>query len=100
MPKNHVKLPLKIFVDSPGYHIQGSKKGSFLKLEFEKLCENLTKIVIILTHWSVGQAGSNDEKKLKVENLVGLSHYKFKETQNEFCLYMGVGTGKGANLRN
>ena len=27
----------------------------------------------ILTHWSMAQAGSNDDKKLGVENLVGLS---------------------------
>ena len=40
------------------------------------LGENLTKIENILTHWSVAQAGSNDEKKLEVENLVGLS-FKF-----------------------
>ena len=36
------------------------------------LGENLTKIENILTHESVDQAGANDEKKLEVENLVGL----------------------------
>ena len=35
----------------------------------------LTKIENILNHWSVAQAGSNDDKKLEVENLVGLSLY-------------------------
>ena len=36
------------------------------------LGENLTKIENILIHESVDQAGANDEKKLEVENLVGL----------------------------
>ena len=30
------------------------------------------KIKIILTHWSVSDPGSNDEKKLEVKNLVGM----------------------------
>ena len=47
----------------------------FSDLEFEWLCEFLTKIENILTHWSVAKAGSIDEKKLEVENLVGLSLY-------------------------
>ena len=40
---------------------------------YVKLRENLTKIKNILTHWSGAQAGSNEEKKLEVEYLVGLS---------------------------
>ena len=31
-------------------------------LKFEKLSDILTKIENILTHWSVAQAGLNDEK--------------------------------------
>ena len=31
------------------------------------------KIKIILTHWSVSDPGSNDEKKLEVKILVGMS---------------------------
>ena len=34
---------------------------SFFILKFEYLSENETKIENILTHWSVAQAGSNDE---------------------------------------
>ena len=45
----------------------------FFILNFEYLGENETKFENISTHWSVAQAGSNDEKKLGVENLVGLS---------------------------
>ena len=40
---------------------------------YEFLSENQIKKENILTHWSVAQAGSNDEKKLGFENLVGLS---------------------------
>ena len=46
---------------------------SFFILNFEYLGENETKNENILTHWSVAQASSNDEKKLKIKNLVGLS---------------------------
>ena len=45
----------------------------FLTLKFEYLREISTKIENILTHWSVAQTGSNEEKKLEVENLFGLS---------------------------
>ena len=41
--------------------------------KYEYLSENKTKNETVLTHWSVAQAGSKDEKKLGVENLVGLS---------------------------
>ena len=34
----------------------------FLTLKYKYLGENETKNETILTHWSVGQAGSNDEK--------------------------------------
>ena len=45
-------------------------------VNFEYLRENETKFENILTHWSVAQAGSNDEeKKIGVKNLVGLSLY-------------------------
>ena len=44
-------------------------------VNFEYLRENETKFENILTHWSVAQAGSNDEKKLGVKNLVELSLY-------------------------
>ena len=40
---------------------------------FEYLSENETRNKNILTHWSVAQAGSSDEKIMRVENLVGLS---------------------------
>ena len=46
---------------------------SFFILNFEYLGENETKNENILTHWSVAQASSNEEKKLKLKNLVGLS---------------------------
>ena len=36
-------------------------KSVLLILNFEYLGENETKNETILTHWSVGQAGSNDE---------------------------------------
>ena len=39
---------------------------------YEKIGKNFTKIKIILTHWSVSDPGSNDEKKLEVKNLVGM----------------------------
>ena len=57
---------------------------SFFILNFEYLGENLTKFENILTHWSVAQTSSNDEKKLGVENLVGLSLYakNFHNTNN------------------
>ena len=45
----------------------------FSILKFEYVSENQTTIKNNLTHWSVDQAGSNGEKKLEVENLVGLS---------------------------
>ena len=49
-------------------------RSQFLSiLKFEYLGENETKFKNILTHWPVAQADSNDEKKLGVENLVGLS---------------------------
>ena len=35
--------------------------------------EKNSKIKIILTHWSVSDPGSNDEKKLEVKILVGMS---------------------------
>ena len=41
--------------------------------KYEYLSENETIFETILTYWSVAQAGSNDEKKLEVEILVGLS---------------------------
>ena len=44
----------------------------YLILKFQYLSEILTKVKIILTRWSVAQAGLNNEKKLEVENLVGL----------------------------
>ena len=40
-------------------------------LKFEYLSENETKLENILTHWSVAQAGSNED--LGVKNLIGLS---------------------------
>ena len=46
---------------------------SFFTLNFEYLGENETKNENILTYWSVAQASLNDEKKLKIKNLVGLS---------------------------
>ena len=46
---------------------------SFFILNFEYLGENETKNENILTYWSVAQASLNDEKKLKIKNLVGLS---------------------------
>ena len=46
---------------------------SFFRLNFEYLGENETKNENILTYWSVAQASLNDEKKLKIKNLVGLS---------------------------
>ena len=41
--------------------------------KYEYLGENETKNQTVLTHWSVAQAGSNDEKKTELENLIGLS---------------------------
>ena len=46
---------------------------NFFILNFEYLGENETKNENILTYWSVAQASLNDEKKLKIKNLVGLS---------------------------
>ena len=43
--------------------------------KYEYLGENETKFETILTHWSVVKAGSNNEKKQEVENLVGPSLY-------------------------
>ena len=40
---------------------------------FEYLSENETRNENILTHWSVAQAGSSDEKIMRVESLLGLS---------------------------
>ena len=40
---------------------------------FENLRETLIKIKSMLTHWSVAQAGWNDEKRMWLDNLVGLS---------------------------
>ena len=45
----------------------------FSILKFEYLSEKETRNENILTHWSVAQAGSSDEKIMRVENLVGLS---------------------------
>ena len=59
-------------VDSPQYHTK-----------FEYLGENEAKFENILTHWSVTQAGSNDEKKLGIENLIGLS-LQYKKMLNQF----------------
>ena len=41
--------------------------------KFRNLGDNETKFINILNHWSVAQAGSNDEENPEVENLVGLS---------------------------
>ena len=52
---------------------------------FEYLSENETRNENILTHWSVAQAGSSDEKIMRVENLVGLSlqsHKSLKQLAN------------------
>ena len=49
------------------------RRVSFFILNFEYLGENETKNENILTYWSVAQASLNDEKKLKIKNLVGLS---------------------------
>ena len=46
-------------------------RGDSEKLEY--FCEDETKNKNILTCWSVAQTSLNDDKKLGVENLVGLS---------------------------
>ena len=51
---------IKKFFDSPGYDTPASQFFSILKYEY--LGENETKFENILTHWSVAQASSNDEK--------------------------------------
>ena len=61
---------IKFFYDSAQYDTAQSQFFPILK--FEYLDENETKNETVLTHWSVAQAGSNDEKKLEVENLVRL----------------------------
>ena len=45
----------------------------FSILNIEYLGENETKFENILTHWSVVQPDSNDEKNWESKNLVGLS---------------------------
>ena len=55
------------------YQLSYCVESVFFILNFLLFGENKTKNKTILTRWSVAQAGSNDEKKLWVENLVGLS---------------------------
>ena len=53
---------------------------------FEYLSENETRNENILTHWTVAQAGSSDEKIMRVESLVGLSlqsHKSLKQLANK-----------------
>ena len=57
----------KVAVDSAQFDTARSSE------KYEYLDENATKNKNILTHWSVAQTSSNDEKKLEVENLDGLS---------------------------
>ena len=81
-------------IDSAQYHTP----GKFRKIRITG--EILTKIENIVNHWSVAQAGHND-KKLEVENLVGLSllgwlqlqpknnNYSFKNQFSIFLLAIG-----------
>ena len=56
----HHSPRIKFFFDSAQYHTARSQY--FFILNFEYLCENETKFEFFFTHWSVAQAGSNDEK--------------------------------------
>ena len=58
-------------VNLPGVWYPG--ESVFLNLKFVLSREILTSIENIVTHRSVAQADLNNEKKLEVENLVGLS---------------------------
>ena len=54
-----------------------SGRVSFHFINVFKLNFEVKLKILYLTHWSVAQVGSKYEKKLKVENLVGLSLYQF-----------------------
>ena len=58
--------------ESDSLRSQLSNPGKISK-KFNSPGEFLIKIENILNRWSVAQVGSNEEKKLEVENLVGLS---------------------------
>ena len=55
--------------DSPGYE-NPMESVFYTKI---RITPSLTKSKNILTHWSVDQVGSKEEKNLEAENLVGLS---------------------------
>ena len=59
-------------IDSVQYDTAGDSNAGDSKI-FENLRETLIKIKSMLTHWSVAQAGWNDEKRMWLNNLVGLS---------------------------
>ena len=59
-------------MDSTQYDTSQAESVFFI-INLKYLGENETKFEKSLTHWSVEQAGSNDEKKLGVKNLVRLS---------------------------
>ena len=61
-------------MDSAKYHTAGiltQRSTVYMVLQedfydkFDLLSENLTKIEILFTHWSVAQADSNDEKNCR-----------------------------------
>ena len=54
-------LRIKFFFDSAQYHTYCAESIFFI-LNYEYLGENKTEFENILTHWSVDQTGSNDEK--------------------------------------
>ena len=56
------------FCFTPGVSCPG--ESVFLQLKFEYLGQNETKYENMLTHWSVAQAGSNDEKMMLTSYIV------------------------------
>ena len=71
-------LPALLFSSSPSYPLLLFSlpffqiSVSFFYTKIQIIGENMTKIKTILTHWSLAQAGSSNEKN-GVKNLVGLS---------------------------
>ena len=58
----------------------------FVILNFEYLSEKET-------HWLVAKAGSNDEKKLGVQNVVGL-FLSLQRSSGNWCFQLGIAVAK------
>ena len=67
--------------------------------EFEYLGENETEFENILTHWSVAQAGSNDDKNWGSKISLDCPFKPAQAFANMYEFYIAVWPGKGATCQ-